>query len=107
MVNVSVLLHPLVLVYVATYESVPTVNGMLSIWRDVDVYPLGPVQLQDPPLTGCGPRSTATEVEVAVALDSSVQVEPPLMEMYGVMAVGVQPPPPPLSLFATASSAAT
>jgi hypothetical protein len=31
MVNVSVLLHPLALVYVATYESVPTVSGMLLI----------------------------------------------------------------------------
>ena len=31
MVKVSVLLHPLALVYVATYESVPTVNGMLLI----------------------------------------------------------------------------
>jgi len=30
-VNVPVLLHPLGLVYVATYELVPTVNGMLLI----------------------------------------------------------------------------
>jgi len=37
MVNVSVLLHPLVLVYAATYESVPIVSGMLLIWREVDV----------------------------------------------------------------------
>jgi hypothetical protein len=61
----------------------------------VEVYPLGPVQLQDPPLAGCGPRSTAALVEVTVALDSSVQAKPPLMEMYGVMAVGVQLPPLP------------
>jgi hypothetical protein len=79
--NVSVLLQPLALVYVTTYESVPTVNGMSSIWREVDVYLLGPVQLHDPPLVGCGPRSTTVEGELTVALDSSVQVEPPLIEM--------------------------
>jgi hypothetical protein len=54
------------------------------------VYLLGPVQLHDPPLDGCGPRSTTVEVELAVALDSSVQVAPPLIEMYGVIVVGVQ-----------------
>ncbi len=63
---------------------------MLLIWREVDVYLLGPVQLQVPPLVGCGPRSTAVEGEFTVALDSSVQVEPPLIEMYGTMVVGVQ-----------------
>jgi hypothetical protein len=90
MVNVWVLLHPPALVYVAIYESVPTVNGMLLIWRAVDVYLLGPVQFHDPPLIGCGPRSTTVDGEFTVALDSSVQVEPPLIEMYGVMLVGVQ-----------------
>lgn len=89
-VNVSVLLHPLELVYVATYESVPTVNGILLIWREVDVYLLGPVQFHDPPLLGCGPRSTAVDGELTVALDSSVQVEPLLIEMYGTIAVDVQ-----------------
>ena len=67
-VNVSVLLHPLELVYVATYESVPTVNGILLIWREVEVYLLGPAQLHDPPLLGCGPRSTAVDGELTVAL---------------------------------------
>lgn len=65
----------------ATNESVPAVNGMLLIWRDVDVYLLGPVQLHDPPLEGCGPRSTLVEAELTVALDSSVQVEPPFKEI--------------------------
>jgi hypothetical protein len=65
---------------------------MLLIWRAVDVNPLGPVQLHDPPVTGCGPRSTTVAVEVTVALVSSVQV--PLTEMYGVIAVGVQLPLP-------------
>ena len=54
---------------------------MLLIWREVDVYPLGPLQLHAPPLVGCGPRSTAVLVEVTVAEDSSVQVEPPFTEM--------------------------
>ena len=54
------------------------------------MYPLGPVQLHDPPLIGCGPRSTTVEAELTVALDSSVQVEPPLIEMYGTIVVGVQ-----------------
>lgn len=74
----------------ATYESVPTVRGILLIWREVDLYPLGPVQLHDPPLIGCGPRSTAVDGEFTVALDSSVQVEPPFTEMYGTIVVGVQ-----------------
>jgi hypothetical protein len=52
---------------------------------------LGPVQLHDPPDTGCGPRSTAVVVEATVAVDSSVQVEPPFTEMYGVIAVDVPP----------------
>jgi hypothetical protein len=51
---------------------------------------LGPVQFHDPPLVGCGPRSTTVEGELTVALDSPVQVEPPLIEMYGVIVVGVQ-----------------
>jgi len=75
---------------VATYESVPTVRGMLLIWREVDVYLLGPLQLHDPPLVGCGPRSTAVDGELTVALDSSVQVEPPFTDMYGTIVVGVQ-----------------
>jgi hypothetical protein len=53
---------------------------MLLIWRAVEVNPLGPVQLQVP-VVGCGPRSTAVVVELTVAADSSVQVEPPFTEM--------------------------
>ena len=60
------------------------------IWREVDVYLLGPVQLHDPPLAGFGPRSTAVDGELTVAVDSCVQVEPPFTEMYGTMVVGVQ-----------------
>jgi hypothetical protein len=59
----------------------PALSGMLLICRAVEVYPLGPVQLHDPPLVGCGPRSTAVLVVVTVAADSSVQVEPPFTEM--------------------------
>ncbi len=54
------------------------------------MYLLGPVQFHDPPLIGCGPRSTTVDGEFTVALDSCVQVEPPLIEMYGVIVVGVQ-----------------
>lgn len=57
----------------AKYESVPTVRGILLIWREVDVYPLGPLQLHDPPLVGCGPRSTTVDGELTVTDDSSVQ----------------------------------
>ena len=65
---------------------------MLLIWREVEEYPLGPLQLQDPPDVGCGPRSTSVLVELTVALVSSAQDEPPFTEIYGVIAVGVQPP---------------
>jgi len=56
------------------------------------VYPPGPLQLHDPPLVGCGPRSTAVEAELTVAEDSCVQVEPPFTEIKGTMVVGVQTP---------------
>ena len=72
--NVSVLLHPPAFVYVAKYESVPTVSGMLLIWREVDVYPLGPAQLHVPPVLGCGPRSTTVDGELTVTLASSTQL---------------------------------
>ena len=52
---------------------------------------MGPVQLHDPAVIGCGPRSTAVVVEATVAVDSCVQVEPPFTEIYGVIAVGVPP----------------
>jgi hypothetical protein len=63
---------------------------MLLIWRAVEVNPLGPVQLHDPPLIGCGPMSTTVVVEATVAVVSCVQVEPPFTEIYGTIAVGVQ-----------------
>jgi hypothetical protein len=50
-----------------------------EISREVEVNPLGPLQDQLPPLTGCGPRVMAVEVEVTVALVSAAQV--PLTEM--------------------------
>ena len=65
---------------------------MLFIWREVELYPFGPDQLHDPPDVGCGPRSTSVLVELTVALVSSAHDEPPFTEMYGVIAVGVQPP---------------
>ncbi|MGA2087271.1 MAG: hypothetical protein ABSG60_17320 [Terracidiphilus sp.] len=45
---------------------------MPSISREVEVKPLGPVQLHDPPLSGCGPRLTAVP-EATDILDSSTQ----------------------------------
>jgi hypothetical protein len=60
---------------------------MLLIWREVEVKPLGPVQLHDPPLTGCGPRSTAVLVEDTVTVFSSVQLPPPFTEIKGVIGV--------------------
>jgi hypothetical protein len=48
---------------------------MLSISREVEVKPLGPVQAHDPPLVGCGPRLTAVP-EATEILDSCTQ--PPL-----------------------------
>lgn len=61
---------------------------MLLIWREVEVYELGPIQLHDPPLTGCGPRSTSVEAELTVAVDSLCQA--PLVKINGTMVVGVQ-----------------
>jgi hypothetical protein len=61
---------------------------MLSISRAVEVKPLGPVQDHDPPVSGCGPRSTVAVVEVTVAEDSSVQTPPTFIS--GTIAVGVQ-----------------
>jgi len=58
---------------VAKYESAPTFSGMLLIWREVEVYPLGPVQFHDPPLLGCGPRSTTVDGELTATVDSSLQ----------------------------------
>src|ERR1035438_2155326 len=65
-------------------------KGMPLTCLKAEVKPLGPVQLHDPPVTGCGPRSTAVVVELTVALDPLVQEVPPFTEMYGVIEVGVQ-----------------
>lgn len=49
-----------------------------------------PVQLQEPPDTGCGPNCTelpAATVTVAVCCHA-----PPFTRRYGVIAVGAQPP---------------
>jgi hypothetical protein len=61
---------------------------MLSISRAVEVNPLGPLQAQLPPVSGCGPRLTVAAVEVTVALVSSIQT--PFVEIYGVIVVAVQ-----------------
>ena len=74
------------------YTLEPELSGMSSIWREVELYPFGPDHFHDPPDVGCGPRSTCVLVELTVALFSSVQDEPLFTEMYGVIAVGVQPP---------------
>jgi hypothetical protein len=63
---------------------------MLSISREVEVKPLGPVQAHDPPVSGHGPRSTAVEVEVTVAELTPAALQTPATEIYGTMAVGVQ-----------------
>lgn len=90
-VKACVLLHDAALVYVATYVLTPVLKAMLLIWRVVEVNPLGPVQLQVP-VRGCGPRYTTVAVELTVAVDSSVQVEPPFTEMNGTIGVCVQLP---------------
>jgi hypothetical protein len=46
-----------------------------------------PLQLHAPPEIGCGPRATCLP---ALTTAESVFVQLPSMEMYGVMAVGVQ-----------------
>jgi hypothetical protein len=58
-VNVVVLLDPQELVYVAVKLLLPELSGMLSISREVELKPFGPLQLHEPPLDGCGPMSTA------------------------------------------------
>jgi hypothetical protein len=63
-------------------------KGMLSISREVEVKPLGPVQLQEPPVNGCGPRFTVAAVEVTEALLVCSHA-PPFIWIYGVMAVEV------------------
>ena len=67
MVNISLLMQEDVLVKVATNVSAPTVSGIALTWRVVEVKPPGPVQLQLPPVVGCGPRLTvAPEATVAM-----------------------------------------
>ena len=68
----------------------PALSAMLSISREVEVKPLGPVQAHDPPLLGCGPRSTAVEVEATVAELTPAALQTPATEIYGTIAVGVQ-----------------
>jgi hypothetical protein len=43
---------------------VPALKAMLSISREVDVKPLGPLQLQEPPVVGWGPKFTVAGSEV-------------------------------------------
>jgi hypothetical protein len=85
-VKTSVDLSPQAFVYVAVKVSVPTLNGMLSISRDVEVKSLGPVQLQEPPVVGCGPRFTVEAVEVTEALFVCCHA-PPFTCIYGVICV--------------------
>ena len=54
----------------------PTPKGMLSISRAVELNPLGPVQLQDPPVTGWGPRLTVAGSEATVTPAAWFQVAP-------------------------------
>ena len=44
----------------------PAVNGMLSISRAVELNPLGPVQFQEPPAKGWGPKLTVAGSEDTV-----------------------------------------
>ncbi len=85
-VKTSVDFSPQAFVYVAVKVSVPTLKGILSISREVEVNPLGPVQLQEPPVNGCGPRLTVEEVEVTEALLVCCHA-PPFTWIYGVMGV--------------------
>ena len=47
---------------------VPVVIGMLSISRAVELNPLGPVQLQVPPVKGWGPKLIVAGSEDTVTL---------------------------------------
>ncbi len=67
-VKTSVDFSPQAFVYVAVKVFVPTLKAILSISRVVEVKPLGPLQLQEPPVNGCGPRFTVEAVEVTEAL---------------------------------------
>jgi hypothetical protein len=62
---------------------------MLSISREVEVKPLGPVQLQLPPVSGHGPRFTAVP-EATLTVLSPAALQTPATEIYGTIAVGVQ-----------------
>ena len=73
--NVSVLAQAVALVYVATNVLAPVLNGIPSISRAVDANPLGPAQLQVPPVRGCGPRFTV-DPEATVVLAISCQAAP-------------------------------
>ena len=68
MVNACVDWAPHALVYFAVYTLVPTLKGIPRSSREVDVNPLGPVQLQEPPVAGWGPRFTVAGSEATVAL---------------------------------------
>jgi hypothetical protein len=70
-VNVSVLVAPNTFVYVAVKVFVGEFNGILLICREVDVNPLGPVHLQEPPVVGCGARSTVAPTLTVTLLVSS------------------------------------
>jgi hypothetical protein len=61
---------------VAVKVLVPTLRGTPSISRVVEVNPLGPVQLQDPPVKGWGPRFTVAGSEAAVTALACVH-DPP------------------------------
>src|SRR5579872_2823220 len=88
-VKVCVLLQPAAFVYVAVY--VPLVFAVTETWRDVELNPPEPLQLHDPPVTGCGPKVTVLP-EVTLTLDVCCHA-PPLTCMYGVIEVDVHPLP--------------
>src|SRR5581483_389949 len=55
-VKTCVLWQPLELVYVAVYVAVPLLAVIVTS-REVELRP-GPLQLHEPPVTGCGPNFT-------------------------------------------------
>jgi len=60
---------------VAVKTSFPKLKGILSISREVEVNPFGPVQLQEPPVRGWGPRLTE-DPKVTVTLATCCQAPP-------------------------------
>ena len=70
---------------------------MLSISREVEVNPLGPVQLHDPPLTGCGPRLTVDPLAADAVLVCCQAPPPPVVVPVADLSIVKSATPPKVS----------